>query len=444
MAAPAPRWAGRTVYQVHSLGAAGAPPVNPDVDGAAPVGHGLRRIEDWLDHVAGLGCGGLLLTPIFVAESHGYDTVDPFRVDQRLGDDEDFDRLVQACHQRDLLLVLDGVFNHVGRAFPRFREVVAARGRSDQAAWFHIDLTGDDGEGFAYRCFEGHPGLVTLNHREPAVLEWAVAVARHWLDRGADGWRLDAAYAIPSAFLAALADGIRAAHPDAYVFGEIIHGDYPALVASGHLDSATQYELYKAVWSSLNDANLFELAWALKRHRGFAESFVPVTFVGNHDVTRLASQLQHPAHLGPAVALLLTVPGRPCVYYGDELAWRGVKEARAGGDDAVRPGLPESAEAETPAAVTALELHRGLIGWRRDHAWVDGADVEVVATANRSLYYALSSDPLSAGPDRRLVVVDLGPEGAADGEPPTPPAPDGWAAELAGPGFAVCRPAPAA
>src|SRR4051812_41771355 len=96
---------GRTLYQLHSLGAAGSPAVNPDVDATEACGRGLRVLERWLDHVAGLGCGGVLLTPIFVSSTHGYDTADPFRIDQRLGDDRDFDAFVAACHGRDLRLV---------------------------------------------------------------------------------------------------------------------------------------------------------------------------------------------------------------------------------------------------------------------------------------------------------------------------------------------------
>src|SRR3954451_13092085 len=89
-------------YQIHSLGAAGVPGANPDVDAGGPSGDGLRRLIPWLHHVADLGCHGVLLTPIFVSSTHGYDTVDPYRIDQRLGDDSAFDDFVAACHDRGL------------------------------------------------------------------------------------------------------------------------------------------------------------------------------------------------------------------------------------------------------------------------------------------------------------------------------------------------------
>ena len=136
--------AGRVVYHLHSLGAAGVPAVNADAAAAEPSGRGLHRLEGWLDHVRDLGCGAVLLTPIFVSSTHGYDTVDPFRIDQRLGDQDDFRRFAEACHERGLDLLLDGVFNHVGRAFPGFQDVVAHGEASPFAGWFRLDFSRDD------------------------------------------------------------------------------------------------------------------------------------------------------------------------------------------------------------------------------------------------------------------------------------------------------------
>jgi glycosidase len=148
----------------------------------------LRRLTAWLDYAVDLGASGLAMGPIFAAETHGYDTVDHFRIDSRLGDDADFDALVAAAHDRGLRVLLDGVFNHVGRGHPAFRSPATAN-------WFVPE--GDD-----FATFEGHGGLVALNHREPAVADLVADVMNHWLSRGADGWRLDAAYAVPTEFWA--------------------------------------------------------------------------------------------------------------------------------------------------------------------------------------------------------------------------------------------------
>lgn len=398
------------LYQLHSLGAA--------------AGGGFAVLGRWLDHVAWLGCGGVLLTPVFASSTHGYDTVDPFRIDPRLGDEEDFVAFAGACHERGLALVLDGVFNHVGRDFPAFRDVLAHGEASPSTDWFRLDFARDDGDGFGYRTFEGHSELVALNHDSEAVLDWAASVSLHWLDRGVDGWRFDAAYAVPTPFLRALVARIRERYPDAFLFGEVIHGDYVAFVEETGLDGVTQYELHKATWSSLNDANLFELAWALKRHREFAAAFTPVTFVGNHDVTRIASLLHDAGHLALALTVLFTVPGLPCVYYGDELGWRGVKEHRAGGDDAIRPPLPASPDPADGEQAASLGLHRELLALRRDHPWLARADVEVGELANRRMTYTVT-----AGSDALLVVLDL--------DASVVEAPPGWRRLAGWPGVAV-------
>lgn len=418
-----PAWVpGTTLYQLHSLGASGAPTDNPDVDAREQSGRGLQVLERWLDHVAALGCGGVLLTPVFVSSTHGYDTVDPFRIDQRLGDDRDFDRFVGACHDRGLRLVLDGVLNHVGRQFGPFRDVLAHQQGAAHAGWFRLDFGRDDGDGFGYKTFEGHRELVALDHRSDAVLEWAISLANRWLDRGADGWRFDAAYAIPPAFLAQVASAVRSHHPEALLFGEVIHGDYRGFVESSGLHSVTQYELHKAIWSSLNDGNLFELAWALKRHRELLGLFAPITFVGNHDVTRIASQLTDARHVALAIAVLFAVPGVPCVYYGDELGWTGVKEHRAGGDAAIRTALP----ADPPAWSAIAELHQRLIQMRQGRPWLTTADVEIGELSNQAATCRVFDDDheLWLGLDTRLAPVEV---------------PSGHVELAGGPGYALAE-----
>jgi cyclomaltodextrinase len=396
----APDWVRHAVWwQVYPLGATGAEPeaLPPGTD---PVPR-LRGLRDWLDHLLELGCNGLALGPVFASQTHGYDTVDHFAVDPRLGTEQDLVDLVAACSARGIRVLLDGVFNHVGRDFPRFRQVLAEGAGSPAASWFAIDASGEGPDGFAYRDFEGHSALVALDHGNPEVADHVVRVMTYWCDRGVDAWRLDAAYAVPPAFWRAVLPRVRERHPDVWVVGEVIHGDYPGYVAESGVDSVTQYELWKAVWSSLNDRNLFELAHALRRHGEMARRFLPQTFVGNHDVTRIASRLTDPRHLPIAVALLCTLPGVPTLYYGDEWALRGVKEDRAGGDDAVRPPLPAGA---TPEDAGVADLHRQLIGLRRRHPWlVDATVQEPDALSNEVLALRLTS-----GPQTLAVVLNVG------------------------------------
>lgn len=366
-------------WQIYPLGFVGAFPADqpPSADE-----HRLRRIVGWLDHAVQLGASGLALGPIFASRTHGYDTTDHFRIDPRLGDDDDFDHLVSEARRRGLRILLDGVFNHVGTDFARYRD--------GDSSWFHQRPNG-------FGTFEGHGELITLNHANPEVVAYTADVMAHWLRRGADGWRLDAAYAVPDRFWAQVLPSVRQEFPEAWFVGEVIHGDYSGTVSASTFDSVTQYELWKAIWSSLNDGNFHELDWALKRHNEFLETFVPLTFVGNHDVTRIASQLENSAHLEHALVLLLTTGGTPSIYAGDESAYRGVKEERRGGDDAVRPEFTDA-----PEDSDSLRLHQYLIGLRRRHPWLHTAKTfPLLLTNTRYVYRTI------AGSESLIVALNI-------------------------------------
>jgi len=385
-------------WHVYPLGFVGA----ERASGSGAVEHRLDKIIGWLDYAVDLGVSGLALGPIFAASTHGYDTIDYYRIDERLGDDRDFDRLVAAVHARGLRLLLDGVFNHVGPQFPAFQRTIEFGAAAPESSWFSPVDPAAEGRvsGPTFRTFEGHEGLIALNHAESAVAEYVTDVMSHWLARGADGWRLDAAYATPAAFWSKVLPRIRTAHPDAYLIGEVIHGDYRSIVRGHGLDAITQYELWKAVWSSINDGNFFELAWSLRRHNALLDTFVPLTFVGNHDVTRIASKLNDERHLAHALVVLFTVAGTPSVYYGDEQAFRGIKENRVGGDDDIRPAFPEGG----PGALASYgwpvyRLHQELIALRRRNPWLHSAVTRPVQLTKTLFSYE------SVGDSQRLFVA---------------------------------------
>ena len=373
-----PAWVEHAIWwQIYPLGFVGAFPAEPPPTADE---HRLRRVAGWFDHALELGASGVALGPVFASQTHGYDTTDHYAIDQRLGDDSDFDHLVTEARSRGLRILLDGVFNHVGSEFGRHREAVA--GGDD--SWFRKGRNG-------LATFEGHGGLITLNHRNPEVVDYVVDVMLHWLRRGADGWRLDAAYAVPAEFWAKVLPRVRSEFPDAWFVGEVIHGDYAGIVSTSTFDSVTQYELWKAMWSSLNDVNFHELDHALTRHDQFLETFVPLTFVGNHDVTRIASQLSDERHVGHALAVMLTIGGTPSVYAGDEWAYRGVKEERFGGDDAVRPEFPVRPSESEHLGHDTFRLHQHLIGLRRRHPWLHTARTSPLHLANSQYVYRTSS-----------------------------------------------------
>ena len=346
----------RTIWwHVYPLAALGAP-IREEHD-TAPR---LRALEPWLDYLVELGCNGLLLGPIFASATHGYDTLDHFRIDPRLGGEEDFAWLIDECRARGIHIMLDGVFNHVARTHP----------------WVEQGLAGDTD-------WEGHGELATLHHGEDAVRDAVAEIMLHWLRRGIAGWRLDVAYAVPADFWADVLARVRKEFPDAMFLGEVIHGDYSSIGKAGSLDAVTQYELWKATWSSLVDANFWELAHALERH---PTDILPNTFVGNHDVDRTASKVgEDKAVL--AAAVLMTVPGMPSIYYGDEQGFTGVRGESWSADDAVRPALPASPAELSPLGGWLFTEYQRLIGVRRRNAWLTRASVEVLDKTNETISF---------------------------------------------------------
>ena len=434
MSTPAPSWIRDAIcWQVYPLGFCGAPRVREDLGGEGYGGadgenvvHRLPRLVGWLDHLVSLGANVLLLNPVFDSVSHGYDTLEHRRLDPRLGDDRDIDALIAACHERGIRVVLDGVFNHVSDRHPVARRAIAAGPGTEEGA--RIRWSGSSPYGF-----EGNADLIEIDLADPVIQDRVVEIMGRWLERGADGWRLDAMYAAGPEAWAPILERVRAAHTEAWILGEVIHGDYPAFAQASGADSITQYELWKAIWSGLADHNLFELAHALGRHQDFLDAAGgqhPQIFVGNHDTTRIASQLSDGRDLSAAYALLALLPGIPTVYAGDEFGASGIKEERAGGDDAIRPWFPGDPGDVVAAAASAdsapggpdhltllkpeaaeriLEVHRRLFSLRRRESWLATASVRVDEDTLENTWAQLVLTPRGGG----------GVDGA-DGSAPAP------------------------
>ncbi|MFP7761450.1 alpha-amylase family protein [Marisediminicola sp. LYQ85] len=390
-----PDWVAHSIWwHIYPLGFAGADTTGVDRTPPADAAraNAFERMSAWLDYALELGVSGILLGPVFTSETHGYDTTDYFEIDPRLGSMDDFRAFCADARGRGIRIMLDGVFNHVGRSFPPFERAQAG---GEELSWFRPIEGGDDASP-RFENFEGHDALVALNHNAPAVRDLVVDVMNHWLDAGADAWRLDAAYAVPSDFWAEVLPRVRAAHPDVFVAGEVIHGDYAQLVVEGTLDAVTQYEAWKATRNSIAERNFFELAWTLERHNEFLDTFVPFTFVGNHDVTRLGSAVAEEPNLPHALVVLFTIGGTPAIYYGDEQGFVGEKEDRAGGDDAVRPAFPDSPAELADEGWPLYRVHQELIGLRRRAPWLHSARATALHTANTVFVYearAAASDP---------------------------------------------------
>jgi cyclomaltodextrinase / maltogenic alpha-amylase / neopullulanase len=343
-------------YHIYPLGMLGAPERNDFESAPEPR---LARITGWLDHLAELGVNAIQLGPVFESSGHGYDTADLWMVDRRLGTEETLRDLSAEIHKRGMRLVLDAVFNHVGRDFWAFRDVLTNGENSPYRDWFagiRFDRTSPFGDPFAYEGWANHFNMAKLNLRNPAVRAHLLEAVGSWIDRfDIDGLRLDAADVVDLDFQRGLADFCRARRPDFWLCGEVVHGDYRRWATPGPLDSVTNYEAYKGLWSSLADRNYFEIAYALERQFGRTGMYAGLplyNFVDNHDVDRVASKLPRPENLWPLHCLLFTMPGVPSTYYGSE--WGIVGERTPASDAALRPALPTPDGASISAEVTAL------------------------------------------------------------------------------------------
>lgn len=331
-------WAKESVfYQIYPLGFCGAPGEN---DGVAV--NRIQKVADWAEHMERLGANALYLCPIFESDSHGYDTRDYRKIDCRLGTNEDFKQVCETLHSCGIRVVLDGVFNHVGRGFWAFRDVQEKKWDSPYRDWFHISFDGDSGygDGFWYEGWEGHYELVKLNLQNPDVVDYLLDCVRFWVEEfDIDGLRLDVAYCLDQNFLRTLRSFTEGLKPDFFLVGETLHGDYNQWVSGEKLHSCTNYECYKGLWSALNSMNLFEIVHSLKRQFGpepwtLYKGKHLMCFGDNHDVTRCASILQNKAHLPLLYGILFGMPGIPCIYYGSE--W-GAEGEKSWGDAALRP-----------------------------------------------------------------------------------------------------------
>lgn len=303
----------------------------------------LNKIYDWIPTIKDLGCNALYLGPVFESSTHGYDTADYYHVDKRLGTNQTLKNLSQELHKNGIKLVLDGVFNHVGRDFWAFRDLLANQESSRFRDWFSgIDFNKRSpfGDNFSYDCWSGYYSLVKLNLRNEEVKSHIFGAIEMWInDFGIDGLRLDVAEVMDRNFLAELADFCRKKKPDFWLMGEMIHGNYNQLANERMLDSTTNYEAYKGLYSSHNDANYFEIAYTFNRQfgeYGVYKDLQLYNFADNHDVSRVASNLQNEAHLFPLHALLYGMPGIPSIYYGSE---RGIRGKKVKDDTVLRPSL---------------------------------------------------------------------------------------------------------
>lgn len=352
-------WAFESVfYQIYPLGFCGAPFEN-DNGTSNPSDSRILKVVDWIPHIQKLGANAIYFSPLFESDTHGYNTRDYQKVDVRLGTNEDFRQVCDALHESGIRVVLDGVFNHAGRGFWAFQDVLKNREHSPYRDWFHIDFNGNSyyNDGLWYEGWEGNYDLVKLNLRNEQVIQYLFDSIRFWIDEfDIDGLRLDVAYCLDLDFTRRLRSHCDSLKDDFFLVGEMLHGDYTRMVNPQMLHSATNYECYKGLHSSFNSMNLFEINHSLLRQFGpenwtLYKGLHLLSFVDNHDVSRIASILSNEKHIPLIYAMMFGMPGIPCVYYGSE--W-GAKADKSEGDPALRASFEKPLENELTGFISRL------------------------------------------------------------------------------------------
>ena len=329
-----------------------------------PTRHGykggdLLGVVEHLDWLVDLGVTAVYLNPIFQsASNHRYHAYDYRHVDPMLGGDEAFDALIAAAHQRGIRVILDGVFNHTGRGFFPFHDVLENGADSPYLDWFTVYGTPINAYDLSrppdYEAWWRLHALPKLNTANPAVREFLMGVAEHWIGRGADGWRLDVPEEIRTpGFWEEFRCRVRAVNPEAYLVGEIWHAAPEWTVGGTRFDGVMNYVLTEAVLrfaaaGRIDPGVAAPVNLTLQPlldgagYRAAIERLLAIypeparlgnlNLLGSHDTPRVLSMAgEDRATVILAAALLFTFSGPPCIYYGDEVGMRGHHDPGARG-----------------------------------------------------------------------------------------------------------------
>ena len=383
-------------YQIYPLGFCGAPFENDGI-----LENRILKVIDWIPHMKKLGINAIYFSPVFESDTHGYNTRDYGLIDKRLGTNDDFKKVVDALHKEGIRVVLDGVFNHVGRGFWAFKDVQEKRWDSPFKDWFHISFEGNSNynDGFWYEGWEGNYDLVKLNLRNPAVIDHILDKVNYWIDFfDVDGLRLDVAYCLDHEFLRRLREFTDSKKNDFFLLGEVLHGEYGRMLNDMHLHSLTNYQCYKGIYSSFNSANMFEIMHSLMRLFGPEDWTVCrgahlLSFADNHDVTRIASILSDERNLPLVYTLVYTMPGIPCVYYGSE--W-GTKARKEDGDPALRACF------EKPEWNSLTDHIAKLSEIKKDSRALNYGGLRIVVLTNKQCIFERNS-----GDQRVMVAINM-------------------------------------
>ena len=323
-------------YHIYPLGLCDCPKENRYDE---PVSR-INMLYKWVDHIKEYGFNALYIGPLFESVGHGYETTNYLKLDSRLGTNSDLIKFVNYCHENNIKVVLDGVFNHVGRDFFAFKDLKLNRENSRYKDWFsnvNFYSNNEYNDNFSYDNWGGYNLLVKLNHNNKEVRDYILDSVKYWIEEfNIDGIRLDAADVLDFGFMKELRELCNNLKDDFWLMGEVIHGEYSRWANNNMLNSVTNYSLHKALYSGMNTNNFFEIAHTVKRNNDMGLTYL-YNFCDNHDVERIASKINKESYFIPIIIMLYTLPGIPSIYYGSEFAILGKKEK--GSDYSLRPSI---------------------------------------------------------------------------------------------------------
>ena len=381
-----PEWAAnKVVYQIFPSRYAASQPVDKELWYKAPITftdnlHGdIRGIIDHLDYIRDLGIDVIYMTPIFKSDSsHKYDTIDYYQIDPSFGTAEDLRELVQKAHQYGMKVVLDAVFNHTGRDFFAFKDILENKEKSKYLDWYFIDkfpLDTEPGQAPNFKCFGYYGGMPKLNLKNPEVEKYVTDVACYWLKEcDIDGWRMDVGDEISHYFWKHFRRAVKAVKKDALIIGEIWHyaGDF---LEGDEWDTVMNYPFYLNLIDLLADEKIgvsrFIQNFGYMKGR-LNKKCYPLMWnlINSHDTARFLHLCNNKQKQHLAAAFQLLMPGMPMIYYGDELAMPGAN------DPDCRRGMYWDEEYRDNEM---LEWYKRLIQVRRTHACiVEGELAEII------------------------------------------------------------------
>ncbi len=338
-----PKWArGVLFYQIFPERFANGDPSNDPENvvpwGSVPeydnfMGGDLRGVISNISHLSDLSVGAIYFNPIFEAGSnHKYDTHDYLKIDDNFGDTEIFKELNKKTEAVGIKIVLDGVFNHCGFGSEIFQDVVKNGEKSKYADWFYVHSYPVRGpENPNYDAWWGFGSLPKLNTSNIEVRKYLFKAIRKWQELGADGWRLDVANEVPHEFWQAFRDTIRAIDKNAYSVGEI-WGDGTPWLNGKEFDAVMNYRFRDAcieffAWSNIKPSDFLDRLGGYVADYPQPVNAVSMNLLGSHDTPRFLTMAKgEPWRSKLAIVWMLTWPGAPCIYYGDEIGMLGEKD----------------------------------------------------------------------------------------------------------------------